>query len=131
MTGEIPDLPDSPELGPISGNWTSNSNAENIGLRAECNNEEIIRGFMDLSLTDTELSGEVQSIASASSMTIRHGDQIKVQSSSSMYESSRQDTKFNEDFFKTKICSYWSKSGECIYGKSCRFAHGTTELRER
>jgi len=129
MTGGIPDLPESPQLRPIGCKWTTN-NAENIGLQTECNNEEIVRGLMELcNLTNTGFSGEVQSVASA--RTIARGNQFHVQSSSSQDETTLQDKTFNVDLFKTEICSSWNNTGECIYGKNCRFAHGTNELRER
>jgi len=52
MTGEIPDLPESPELGPTNGIWRNSP--ENIELRTNCNNEEIVRGLMELcNITDT------------------------------------------------------------------------------
>ena len=31
--------------------------------------------------------------------------------------------------YKTEICRNWDESGECRYGRSCQFAHGSTELR--
>jgi len=92
---------------------------------------EIVRGLMELhNLTDTGLSGEVQSVASVRGMTVARGNQIHVQSSSSQDYSTLQGKKLNRNLFKTEICSSWN-SGNCIYGKTCRFAHGTNELRER
>jgi len=130
MTVGIPDLPESPEIGPTSGKWTNNE--ENIGLPADCNSEEFVSGLMELcNLTDTGDSWEVQSAASASGMTFERENQIHVQSSSSKDECSIQHKNFNVDLFKTEICARWNNYGKCIYGKSCRFAHGTNELRER
>lgn len=33
--------------------------------------------------------------------------------------------------FKTEMCKNWSESGQCPYGKKCKFAHGKTELNEK
>jgi len=52
MTGDIPDLPESPELGPTNRIWRNSP--ENIELRTNCNNEEIVRGSMEIcNITDT------------------------------------------------------------------------------
>ena len=33
--------------------------------------------------------------------------------------------------WKTEICRYWEMNGKCIYGDSCAFAHGDSELKKR
>lgn len=35
--------------------------------------------------------------------------------------------RFEGQFFKTKICSFWQK-GQCMRGSSCKYAHGGNEL---
>ncbi|KAL5796865.1 hypothetical protein ACOSQ2_001685 [Xanthoceras sorbifolium] len=32
--------------------------------------------------------------------------------------------------WKTKLCRNWERTGGCLYGKTCYFAHGQTELRK-
>jgi len=130
MTGGIPDLPKSPELGSTNGTWSSS--IESIGLRANSNNEEFTMGLMELcNLSDTLTSGEVLSASLPRGMTVPRGNQINAQPSSSKDENTLQDQKLNVDLFKTEICRSWKKFGTCIYGKSCHFAHGIDELRVR
>ena len=31
--------------------------------------------------------------------------------------------------YKTHLCKYWMRDGQCKYMSRCRFAHGTSELR--
>lgn len=33
--------------------------------------------------------------------------------------------------YKTELCKKWSETGQCPYGKKCRFAHGKHELNEK
>jgi len=33
--------------------------------------------------------------------------------------------------YKTEVCRNWSESGQCPYGKKCKFAHGKKELHEK
>jgi len=126
MTGRIPDLPESPELGPTNGIW-SNS-IENIGLRANYNNEGFVRGLMELcNLTDSGPIGEVQKFGLPRDLTAAGGGtQINSQASSS-----KDENNLNVDLFKTEICKSWKKFGACIYGECCHFAHGIDELRVR
>mmetsp|Transcript_116944 Transcript_116944/g.364072 ORF Transcript_116944/g.364072 Transcript_116944/m.364072 type:complete len:543 (+) Transcript_116944:160-1788(+) len=37
--------------------------------------------------------------------------------------------RFTEQFFKTKICSFWQK-GLCMRGTACKYAHGDHELNQ-
>jgi len=128
--GGIPELPESPDLSPIDGTCTSS--VENIGFQADCNNKEFVRGLMEsCSLSDTGLFGKVQNFGLARGMTVTPRNHINVQSSSDKMENTHQDKKFNVDLIKTEICKSWSKFGECAYGESCWFAHGTNELRVR
>jgi len=126
MTGEIPDLPESPVLGPT--NCICKSSPENIELRANCNNEEIVRELMELcSLTDTGPIGDVQNSGLPRDMTVAGGgNKIKPQTSPS-----KDENKFNVDLYKTEICRSWREFGACIYDDCCHFAHGIDELRVR
>jgi len=126
MTGGIPDLPESPELRPNNGIW--NNSVENIGLQANCNNEEFVRGLMELcNLTDTGPLGEVQKSGLPGDMAVAGGgSQINSQPTSS-----KDENNLNVDLFKTEICRSWRKFGACIYGQCCHFAHGIDELRVR
>ena len=36
-----------------------------------------------------------------------------------------------DPLYKTQLCGNYAKDGKCRYGKSCRFAHGESELRAR
>jgi len=126
MTDEIPRLPESPELGPANRIWRNSP--ENIELRANCNNEEIVRGLMELcNLTDTAPIGGVQKSGLPRDMSVAGcGNQIHPQTSTSKDEKNR-----NVDLYKTEMCRSWRKFGACIHGDSCHFAHGIDELRVR
>lgn len=37
----------------------------------------------------------------------------------------------DETKYKTELCKNYSETGQCPYGKKCKFAHGKTELNEK
>ena len=43
----------------------------------------------------------------------------------------RRKTEVDESKYKTEVCKNWSETGQCHYGKKCKFAHGKTELVEK
>jgi hypothetical protein len=44
-------------------------------------------------------------------------------------QSPRHSNKKTNTLYKTEMCRNWDESGECRYGRSCQFAHGSSELR--
>jgi len=37
----------------------------------------------------------------------------------------------DETKYKTEVCRNWSETGQCPYGKKCKFAHGKQDLNEK
>lgn len=115
MTGKIPDLPGSPELGPNKGPC---GNHAGRGKYPEKENTRDLLQHYDY--YDTRRTKE----------NFLHGfggKSRKYDIGISPEESTL--SKFNAELYKTEICRSWSEFGLCPYSHNCRYAHGFAELR--
>jgi len=44
---------------------------------------------------------------------------------------SKRKTMTDDTKYKTEMCKKWSETGQCPYGRKCKFAHGRHELNEK
>jgi len=122
MSETIPDLPESPPLWPCDVPYREGSKGKCVEFRKD---------LMDVcNLNDPGPNKEVQSTAWTSTRAVKKGISINVQSPNKVGNTT-EDQKFNAELFKTEICRSWRKFRACIYGDSCHFAHGASELRVR
>lgn len=77
---------------------------------------------------------------SSSSFSLDSSDALSTHSSENLEENAtvmnsalneKKKSQTDETKFKTEMCKNWSESGQCPYGKKCKFAHGRKELHEK
>lgn len=124
MAGTIPDLPESPQLWPSDVPYREASKVKRDHVEFPEDSLEVCN-FNELGI-----SKAVQNTAETSSLAVQKGKSINVQATNKV-DNTIEDQKFNAELFKTEICRSWRKFGACIYGDSCHFAHGVSELRVR
>jgi len=124
MAGTIPDIPDSPQLWPCDVAYRE-------GSKVKRNDLEFSKDLLEVcNFNDLGSSTAVQNTAETSSIAVQKVKSINAQAIKKV-DNTIADQKFNAELLKTEICRSWRKFGACIYGNSCHFAHGASELRVR
>jgi len=124
IAGTIPDLPESPQLWPCDVPYRE-------GSKLKSNYAEFPKDSLKTcNIDDLGPNKKVQSTVETNSIAVPKANSLNVQATNKV-DNTIEDQKFNADLFKTEICRSWRKFGACIYGDSCHFAHGGSELRVR
>lgn len=141
----VPDVPISPELGPITAEvpW-GNEEEENTSLFSptDIKTQHIARELEEFSLQSGDkefasaLHGKLPQRQKPPAHIMRMQNHLRenLQMKKQFYpfpEDHPKGQKFNTHLFKTEVCRSWSELGYCPYGDSCQFAHGQQELRVR
>ena len=83
----------------------------------------------------------LQCFESALDLSTDHSDDVVSTNSSDNNEANptilnsalqqKKKVTIDETKYKTEVCKNWSETGQCPYGKRCKFAHGKQDLNEK